>query len=312
MTVELSATAEFVVREVFAATVSSRPGKPQLAIFALGKLGTRELTFDADLDLLFVADTHAAEERSGLELIAAGCVKTLSAVTDRGRLYDIDVRLRPEGRNAPLVIDRSAYAAYLSQRASLWERQSLTRLRFLCGDAAVGAAVEKDVRSFVFGTPLPAGWTTDTITMRKTMESRTRTRRDEIIDIKLGPGGMVDVEFLAQMLMLQPGAVPLEGHHRSVPTILGLAHQDVLPARERDEMVEAYRLFRRLELFLRVTMEERGSVLPTGRKLDTLARCALGTTGDALQRTVRETMKRVRATLLNVADRLKSIGAPSQ
>jgi glutamate-ammonia-ligase adenylyltransferase len=301
LTAELSLIAESVVRATLRAQFKEG-SIPRLAVFALGKLGSRELTFDADVDLLCIGEGETPEELSGLEQLASAAVRSLTAVTDRGRLYEVDMRLRPEGRNAPLVTDRSAYRTYLAHRASLWERQSLTRLRWVAGDEDLGRAVLEDVWEFVFASPLPAGWVQTTVDMRKKMESRTRTRGEAIVDIKLGAGGMVDVEFLVQMLQLA-GAVPVEVRGHDVFAILRAVEPPLVGVAERDLLVEAYALYRRLELYIRITLGDHGTILPVEGKLDTLARCALRMRGPELTARVASTMTRVRALFLEIAGR---------
>ncbi len=305
LTANIAAIAEFVIRQVYADTVAGLPEKPRLAVFALGKLGSRELMLDADVDLLFVSDTGTAAEQSDAERLASTCIRSLSAITDRGRLYEVDVRLRPEGRNAPLVIDRAAYRVYHAQRASLWERQSLTRLRFICGDEELGAQILSDVRGFVFDSPLPAGWIQTTVDMRRKMESRTRTRGEAIIDLKVGAGGMVDVEFLTQMLLLQPGVIPDEVRGGNVFAVLRAAPPPLVTAEEQTVLIDAYRLYRKLELLLRITLEERGSLLPVESRLERLARCAGRMPAAELTRIVTTTMSSVRALFLTVARRME-------
>jgi len=308
LTADIASIAESAIRRVYEGGLSGRGRAPRLAVFALGKLGSRELMIDADVDLLFVAETRTAAEQSRLEKMASVCVTGLSAISERGRLYEVDVRLRPEGRNAPLVVDRSAYRIYLEQRASLWERQSLTRLRFVCGDEELGRQVLADVRSFVFDHPLPPDWVKTTVEMRKKIESRTRTRGEAIIDFKLGAGGMVDVEFLVQMMLLQPGALPADVRGRDAFTLLRAAPPHLLTEPERTLLIDAYRLYRRLELLLRITLEERGSLLPVGAKMERLARCAGRMTPEDLTRTVASRMSAVRALFLAFAARLEQPG----
>jgi glutamate-ammonia-ligase adenylyltransferase len=310
-TADIAGIADVVVGQVYEAGLTGRGRPPRLALFALGKLGSRELMLDADVDLLFVSDAGTAAARSRLERMASACVNALSEVSERGRLYEVDVRLRPEGRNAPLVADRAAYRTYLAQRASLWERQSLTRLRYICGDEDLGRQVLDDVRSFVFGTPLPAGWIQTTVDMRRKMESRTRTRGEVIIDFKLGAGGMVDVEFLTQMMLLQPGLMPEDVRGRDVFTLLRAVPARMLTADERSLLLDAYRFYRRLELLLRITLEERGSLLPVGEHLERLARCAGRISPQELTGQVTGTMSTVRTLFLAVAHRLEQqAGSP--
>jgi [glutamine synthetase] adenylyltransferase / [glutamine synthetase]-adenylyl-L-tyrosine phosphorylase len=310
LTVDLSTVAEFIVTRIIDGQSNEHGRKPRLAVFALGKLGSRELTFDADLDLLFVGEAASAEVLSDLERIAGACVRELTAISDRGRLYDVDLRLRPEGRNAPLVPELSAYRSYLANRASLWERQSLTRLRWIGGDEELGQRVLRNVQDHVFNAALPSGWVATTVDMRKKMESRTRTRGEAIVDIKLGAGAMVDIEFLVQMLQMA-GAVPPEVRGRDVFTVLRATSAPLVTDSERERLTEAYALFRRLELFIRVTLGEHGSILPVQARLDTLARCAVHATGAELLTRVQSTMTGVRVLFLEIAERISRSATPS-
>jgi [glutamine synthetase] adenylyltransferase / [glutamine synthetase]-adenylyl-L-tyrosine phosphorylase len=309
LTAELSAIADRIIMRVWQEACVGI-AVPRLAVFALGKLGSQELTFDADVDLLCIGEAATPDDLSALEGAAMKMVQRLTAVTDRGRLYEVDMRLRPEGRSAPLVTDRGAYRTYLATRASLWERQSLTRLRFVAGDDALGQDVLADVREYVFVSPLPAAWIATTVDMRRKMESRTRTRGDAIVDIKLGPGGMVDIEFLVQMLQLA-GAVPPSVRGRDVFTVLRAADPPYVHPSERDLLLDAYSLFRKLELHTRITLNEHGSILPVQASLETLARCAARTRGPELAARVASTMSSVRARFLEITGRLASL-TPAQ
>jgi glutamine synthetase adenylyltransferase len=202
------------------------------------------------------------------------------------------------------VSDRSAYGKYLRERASLWERQMLTRVRFVCGDPAVGRAVMDEAGRFIRETPLPPDWSESIVAMRRKMESRTRTRGEAIVDLKLGPGGMADIEFLAQMCVLKPGCIAPWHRTGTVPSVLAAAGSAVLTAEELTRLQDAYRLYRRLEWLLRVTLDERGAFLPVGRNLETLARCYGRTGGRDLADLVKRTMREVRAAFLRGAARL--------
>jgi len=300
MTADLSNLADFIVSVVSGAPTSG----PPLAVFAAGKFGTREATLDADLDLLFVTHASRGRELAAAERRAARIVASLSNVGPEGRLYETDLRLRPEGRNAPLVVDSARYEEYLAGRASLWERQMLTRVRFVCGERQLGERVLRMIFTHVFTSPLPAGWVTDIIGMRRKMETRSRTRGSEIVDIKLGPGGMADIEFLVQMWMLQRRSPPPGS--RTVRALLAAASGEFLSAAEARLCTEAYAAYRRLELLLRITLEEGSSILPTGARLDTLARRYGMKSGAELAAMLTGTMREVRNVLLRVADRLTS------
>jgi glutamate-ammonia-ligase adenylyltransferase len=303
LTIELSQLADVVVTAVFSNACKLRNVQnPPLAVFALGKYGTRELTFDADLDILFVVHAPTNEDRERMENTAAATLSALSEVSEKGRLYDIDARLRPEGKNAPLIIDKVAYAKYLRERASLWERQSLTRARFVCGDASLAGEVSHDVESFVYEEPLPDSWVDTIIAMRREMEPRGRTLH--VIDIKRGAGGMVDIEFLAQMVQLKFGRMHGDLSHRNTVDILRFPELPCLTPVEAEYLTEAYGFYRQIEKLMRITLEERTSILPDDERMTLLARCLDGTTGDALTSRIVATMKRVRSMFIDASARI--------
>jgi glutamate-ammonia-ligase adenylyltransferase len=302
LTADLSRLADAIVSRVLSEELRAlRAGKESLAILALGKYGTRELGYDADLDLLFVAQEGAVASGKA-ERVASAVVRRLTMVGEAGRLYDVDARLRPEGRNAPLVVAPGAYGRYLATRASLWERQSLTRLRPVAGSGKVGMDVLRRVRKFILETPLQSGWAEEIAGMRKRMESRTRFRGAAPVDIKLGPGGMVDVEFLAQMAQLALGKPARTLLGRSTEEVLAAVSPRILSENESRTLADTYAFYRKIELHLRITLEEHGSLLPEGPGLRTLARC-MGE-GERLVATVEERMKRTRELFLTISGRM--------
>jgi glutamate-ammonia-ligase adenylyltransferase len=305
LTAELSSLAEFIVSTVTAQEL--RRGKVRassFAVLALGKLGTRELGFDADIDLLFVADAAAFEKGDAAEKAASGIMRRLSEVSERGRLYEVDARLRPEGRNSPLVAELGAYTKYLKERASFWERQSLTRLRFVCGREELGRKVIAAAEAFTYDAPLPGGWVKETVAMRRKMETRTKTRGPELLDVKLGPGGMADVEFLVQMIQISSGTEGRALRGKSVPEILRTASLPVISDAEKTQLLSTYLFYRETVKLMSITLEERGSVLPTGAALETLARCLIAASGDTLRNRLASSMKETRALFLEATGRM--------
>ncbi len=302
LTGEISAVASAVVIASHAAVRRrAKTSFPPLAVFALGKFGTEELGFDADLDLFFVAGDAGDSARPVQEQMAARILGGISASSSGERLYEADVRLRPEGKSAPLVVEAASYARYLATRASLWERQSLTRLRFVAGDRAVGGYVSALVSSWVYDSPLPPGWGEKIVAMRRAMETRSRTRLESVIDLKHGPGGMADVEFIVQMIQLKFGGSRPELRGGKVAAILRQAWLPPGMPGEAAFLSSAYAMYRRLELLIRIGLEDRGWVLPRGEKLQRLARLYDGSSGTALESRVAATMKRVRLEFLEIA-----------
>jgi glutamate-ammonia-ligase adenylyltransferase len=174
---------------------------PHLAIIAYGKLGGKELGYASDLDLIFLYDDDAADAG----MIYAKLVKRinimLSSHTVAGRLYEVDLRLRPNGDSGLLVSPVSAFDTYQQQHAWVWEHQALTRARYCAGDAAVGRQFET-IRATVLRLPRDAAaLKQEIIAMREKMHDG-HPNRTALFDIKHDRGGMVDVEFIVQYLVL--------------------------------------------------------------------------------------------------------------
>ncbi len=140
--------------------------------------------------------------------------------------------------------------------------------------------------------------------MRRKMEKRTKTRGPELLDIKLGPGAMADIEFLAQMLQMKYGAGQRELPGKSVPQLLRMTSLPVLSEQERASLLITYLFYREIEKLMRITLEERGSTLPAGPALETLALALKQSPGHTLQTRVAASMKETRALFLDLAGRI--------
>jgi len=183
-----------------------------LAVIAYGSFGGAELGFGSDLDLVFVYDGDLAQEESDgakpldgaryFARLAQRVVHLLGVLTRAGRLYEVDVRLRPDGSKGMLVLGFSAYEGYQRERAWTWELQALVRARAVAGDAALARRFAH-LRSDLLATPRDAATLrADVVSMRR----RWRAERDRSdgghFDLKQGAGGLVDIEFLLQALVL--------------------------------------------------------------------------------------------------------------
>jgi glutamate-ammonia-ligase adenylyltransferase len=167
-------------------------------------------------------------------------------------------------------------------------------------DLVVGEILE-----YVYATPLPAGWTEEIVGMRRRTEKRSRTSDGEFLDFKFGPGGMMDVEFLAQMLMLKAGRAGASLQARPLEEILGGTPGGVLSTTERDLLLEAYRFFRRVELMMRIAIDDRSSLLPEGEKLERLAGALGVPQASDIRRGSAGRMKAIREAFLHTAERLR-------
>ncbi len=177
----------------------------QFAIIAYGKLGGRELGYASDLDLVFL---YADEHPDAGEIYArlAQRINTmLSSYTVSGRLYEVDLRLRPNGESGLLVSSITAFEEYQRQHAWVWEHQALTRARFCAGDTAVGMRFEH-IRDAVLRLPRDMGkLKQEVLEMRQKMHDG-HPNKTSLFDIKHDSGGMVDIEFMVQFIVLAHAA----------------------------------------------------------------------------------------------------------
>jgi glutamate-ammonia-ligase adenylyltransferase len=213
--VALNAVLRIALRDL-AATHGRLPGALHdaggFAVIAYGSFGGSELGFGSDLDLVFLYDGALAQHESDgaraldgvrwFTRLAQRVVHLLDVQTRAGKLYEVDVRLRPDGGKGLLVLGIDAYEAYLRERAWTWELQALVRARAVAGDPALGARFAR-VRSALLAAPR------DTARVREeigSMRARWRAERDrsdaERFDLKQGAGGLVDIEFLLQGIVL--------------------------------------------------------------------------------------------------------------
>lgn len=170
------------------------------AVVGMGKLGGRELQYASDLDVMFVHDADAETA----ETTAEGLLKAIGEVTPEGQAFRIDPGLRPEGKAGPLCRSFAAYIEYYERWSAPWEHQALLKARVCAGDAELGQRLVRATRRFAYPPRLSE------TALREIRHLKARMERERIprgVDpqshIKLGPGGMSDVEFTAQILQLR-------------------------------------------------------------------------------------------------------------
>ena len=258
----LSALADVILAATLARcwTQMQKTGAPhRFAVIGYGKLGGKELGYASDLDLVFLYDVESgamdadvAPERYAR--LAQRLNTWLTSTTAAGRLYDTDFRLRPDGAAGLLVASLAAFRKYQRETAWTWEHQALTRARYVAGDAKIGAAFEAE-RTAILRLPRDiARLAADVVEMRRKMQAG-HPNRTQLFDLKHDSGGMVDIEFVVQFLVLAHAHRHLE-LTRNVGNIallhvagaLGLVSQELA----RDA-ADAYREYRRLQHKIRLT-----------------------------------------------------------
>lgn len=200
-----------------------------LAVVALGKMGGREMTATSDLDLITVYDTaEGADTSDGPKPLSRNdyfirltqrFVNAITALTAEGRLYEVDMRLRPSGSKGPLAVSLPAFIKYNAEDAWTWEKLAQTRARAVCGPPDLCRKVETALRSSLTAAQDPDKVLADVADMRALMARERKAAN--LFDVKLYRGGLVDVEFIVQYLLLR--------HAATLPQILTPTVGEALP-----------------------------------------------------------------------------------
>jgi glutamate-ammonia-ligase adenylyltransferase len=270
---ELGVLAEVVVRHALALAreeVAARIAIPptlEVAAVAMGRLGAGEMSYNSDLDLIFVYhDRHEVAEGSGVAAskIVQKLIAILETRTREGYAYKIDLRLRPSGNAGPLVASLDGFREYHRTSSAVWERQALVRARVIAGEPELGAEVEAARREFVFGHGLSAAEVGEIAAMRARIERELGADGRDRINIKQGRGGLVDVEFLTQMMALRYGHEHPELIKRATVALIRAIGKCGLLDRAAAEQLEAdYRFLSRLENRLRIETDQPAWALST-------------------------------------------------
>ncbi|MGE3506958.1 MAG: bifunctional [glutamine synthetase] adenylyltransferase/[glutamine synthetase]-adenylyl-L-tyrosine phosphorylase [Alphaproteobacteria bacterium] len=236
-----------------------------MAVVALGKTGGREMTMKSDLDLLFIYDASDEAMSDGARPIAPSHYYTrlslaflnaVTALTEEGSLYEVDMRLRPSGQSGPIASSLASFEKYHREASWTWEHMALTRARVICGPGELPARIDRAIRDILARPQDSAKLAADVADMRARI---ARERRDQgEWDIKYLRGGLVDIEFIVQYLLLR--------HAADHPDILAantsraldnLKAAGVLHGEAAEALSDALTLWRQLHSLLRLTVEGR-------------------------------------------------------
>jgi [glutamine synthetase] adenylyltransferase / [glutamine synthetase]-adenylyl-L-tyrosine phosphorylase len=240
----------------------------RFAIVGMGKMGGRELDYNSDLDLIFIYDASEDAHSSGgsqgklpahefYVRVGQKLITYLSAPTEEGVAYKIDMQLRPSGKSGPLVSSLEAFREYHKSSSALWERQALIKARCVAGDLDLAKAIEQVTQSFAYGRGLDADGVAEIHHLRMRMERELSGEDESRFNLKKGRGGLVDIEFLTQMLQLSHGQVHLELRRReTLQALKGLSEKNILRKTEYKLLHEGYLFLRRLDHRLRLERDQ--------------------------------------------------------
>ncbi|MCX7303284.1 MAG: bifunctional [glutamine synthetase] adenylyltransferase/[glutamine synthetase]-adenylyl-L-tyrosine phosphorylase [Hyphomicrobiales bacterium] len=233
----------------------------RVAILGMGKLGSRELTAGSDIDLILLYDHDAdADESDGARPLAPShyytrmtqrLIAAVSAPTAEGVLYELDLRLRPSGNKGPVATHVDAFRKYQRGEAWTWEHMALTRARVVCGDTALATEIDAEVGAILAMPRDRARTVAEAVEMRALIESEKPPR--DIWDVKLVPGGLIDLEFIAQVAVLT-GRVEGEGRVSGTAATLARLSPDFADSQTRQDLAAAWALYLSLTQMIRLCL----------------------------------------------------------
>ncbi|MFD3491309.1 bifunctional [glutamine synthetase] adenylyltransferase/[glutamine synthetase]-adenylyl-L-tyrosine phosphorylase [Streptomyces sp. NPDC058690] len=238
----------------------------RLAVIAMGKCGGHELNYVSDVDVIFVAEPFDGAEESkavqGATRLAAHMMRICSDTTVEGTIWPVDANLRPEGRNGPLVRTLSSHLAYYQRWAKTWEFQALLKARPVAGDPELGAEYVDAVSPLVWQAADRENFVGDVQKMRRRVVDNIPADRVDR-EIKLGPGGLRDVEFAVQLLQLVHGRSDASLHSGStLEALRALAAGGYVGRVDAAQLDDAYRFLRAMEHRIQLYRLRRTHLVP--------------------------------------------------
>src|SRR5262245_42579104 len=262
--------------------VSARLGEPfttdnqpaRCVVLAFGKLGGKELNYSSDIDLMFLYDLEGQTRGKRVTgtsnddfyaRVVGEVVRLLSAHTDRGMAYRVDLRLRPEGQRGPLARSLASTLAYYDTLGRTWERQALIKLRPVAGDVRLGEEFLKAIEPFVYRKYLSFAEINEIKALKRRIEQKTGRAGESDTDVKTGHGGIRDVEFTIQFLQLLNGGDLAEVRQRNtLKALAALEPVACLTDPAARVLDDAYRFLRKVEHRLQIMFDLQTHSLPTG------------------------------------------------
>ncbi|CAN5288626.1 bifunctional [glutamate--ammonia ligase]-adenylyl-L-tyrosine phosphorylase/[glutamate--ammonia-ligase] adenylyltransferase [soil metagenome] len=267
----------------YGAPINEYDGKPTgFCIYAMGKFGAGELNFSSDIDLVYVYDEEGQTAGRLDDSVAPGLPRNITNHeffgrlgrdiatyigdhTHAGFLYRVDLRLRPEGAYGQIARSRSAFAAYLTGHAALWEKIAYLKCRFIAGDEMLAQLFDPIVQQFVFIENDADELFPEIARLKRRIDHDALTEETRALDIKRGVGGIREIEFIVAGLQLIHGEkIPALRIRPTLPAMDVLVAEKLMTRDDADQLTDAYHLFRRIEHTLQMMHESQTHRMPSG------------------------------------------------
>ncbi len=305
----------------------------EFAVIGLGKLGGQELNYSSDVDVIFVyneegtvfkgepgparAASHAMSNHQFFKRLAEAFIAEVTRQTPEGFLFRIDLRLRPEGDAGPLVRSIAGYENYYAQWGQTWERMMLIKARCVGGAVALGAEFIEMAQPFRYPRSLSDGFLSEVAAMKSRLENEVLKAGEIERNVKLGRGGIREIEFVAQTLqLLHAGRLPFLQGPQTLPALEKLKEYSLLASEEAQALSAAYCFLRDVEHRLQMENNLQTHTLPTESKTRERLAALMGfdrlAEFESALREHRRSVRRVYARLFNGESSPLNTGFPRQ
>ncbi|HEY5648152.1 MAG TPA: hypothetical protein VIU33_01530 [Nitrospiria bacterium] len=302
ITLELSDLADVLIQKAFEMAdkdLRKRYGTPyhragrgikersSFSVIGMGKLGGRELNFSSDVDLIYIYHAEGGRTSGGksgkgerisneefFKQLGQDLTRHLSTVTNEGGLFRVDLRLRPEGEAGPVVQSLRSATRYYNRRGSTWERLALLKARPVAGSLRLGNRLIGEAEAFIFKSSFTPRMLGDVLSVKNKIDRKMSVKKESLRNVKLGVGGIREIEFIVQSLQSFFGKkLPAILERNTLKALERLRRAGVVSGDELGELREAYLFLRDVEHKLQMVHEEQTHTLPADP--GELRRCAL-------------------------------------
>ncbi|HEY4484956.1 MAG TPA: glutamate-ammonia-ligase adenylyltransferase, partial [Nitrospiria bacterium] len=235
---------EALVRGRLGRRAPPRSASRALTVLGMGKLGGRELNFSSDVDLIYFYRAGKSGRISAGEYFKELCQEmttALSGVTNEGHVFRVDLNLRPEGKMGSIACPVETAARYYAERGETWERLAMSKARPVAGDAALGRRFLKTISAFVYSKPFDGDLARDVRRMKEKIDRKMAGRGQSRLNVKLGIGGIREIEFIVQTLQVGfGGRITALKARGTLEALERLGGPGILPPEDREHLAEAY------------------------------------------------------------------------
>ena len=244
--IEIPEELTLIADAAVAAAVDGLAPEVPFAVIGLGRYGGLDLSYASDLDVIFVYEGATSDDARAANRTARGLLREIGAQTAEGRAWEIDARLRPEGENGQLARSLEGYERYYAERGQLWERQALLKRRVVAGDPEVGNRFIQLADQWCYQPEFSEAEVDEIRTMKRRIEAERLGAGSKARDVKLGAGGLSDIEFTVQLMQLQHGfGRTTIRDNRTLPALTGLSEHNLLDIGDRATLDVGYRFCQR-------------------------------------------------------------------